>query len=442
MKGRIFIAWSGRNDLALQVKDYLETEDYTGIVGGAARATTGLFVGHTVLDEINHCNQAIFIVQKKENGIISNNLMFEFGYSLAKFNSNKIHVFYVDIDQNDTTIPSDIQGIWADYYKTADYEDVAKTISEKFLSDQRYIIPEDKMSVVNNYYGLKDLLLHYTESPKCSEYELAQYILFFAIASYMHANEKEALACLQEFTKRLHNPSKELALAASLSICYIETLSGIQKTAQTLYLRKEDFRTARRKLINMAEEVEKWQEDDFSQWLAVILYDVINYALILYASNPETSEERGMEFLKESLRYGVKCVEICDKLLLNPQNQHFTELFKAYMYRNLAVAHKMLNSDTETIRSYLSASYKMRELLWDHYNEAQRINAIILENFEMEYFLALSEELEYMEDEFDREDFREDCEEYIRRVQAANRERSHFIHKIESNIRPAEGEDI
>ncbi len=116
MKGRIFIAWSGTNDIALKVKDYLETQDYTGVVGGAARATTGLFVGHTVLDEINHCNQAIFIVQKKDNGNISNNLMFEFGYSLAKFNSNKIHVFYVDIDQNDDTIPSDIQGIWADYY--------------------------------------------------------------------------------------------------------------------------------------------------------------------------------------------------------------------------------------------------------------------------------------------------------------------------------------
>ncbi|MBQ9945503.1 MAG: nucleotide-binding protein [Clostridia bacterium] len=435
MKGRIFIAWSGTNDIALKVKDYLETQDYTGVVGGAARATTGLFVGHTVLDEINHCNQAIFIVQKKDNGNISNNLMFEFGYSLAKFNSNKIHVFYVDIDQNDDTIPSDIQGIWADYYNTKNCTDVAKTITEKFLSDQKYIIPEDKMSVVNNYYGIKDLLLHYTESPKCSEYELAQYILFFAIASYMHTNEKEALACLQDFTKRLYNPSKELALAASLAICYIETLSCIQKTAETLFLKKEDFRTANRKLGNMAEEVELWEEDDFSQWLLVIIYDVINYAQILYASNPDTKPERREAYLRESINYAENCLAICDKLLMSPQNQHFTELFKAYMYRNLATAHKMLNSDDNTIRALLSSSYKMRESLWDHYNEAQRINAIILENFEMEYFLALSEELEYMEDELDRDDFKEECEDYILRVQAANREKSHFIHKIELNIK-------
>lgn len=435
MKGRIFIAWSGKNDLALQVKDYLETEDYKGVVGGAARSATGLHVGQTVLDEINHCNQAIFVVQKKENGSISSNLMFEFGYALAKFNSNKIHVFYVDIDKNDDIIPSDVQGIWADFYKTEDYEDVAKAIADKFLSDQKYIIPEEKMAVVNNYYGLKDLLLHYTETPKCSEYELAQYMLFFAIASYMHANEKEALACLQEFTKKLYNPGKELALAASMSICYIETLSCIQKTDETLYLKKEDFRTARRKLVKMAEEVERWQEDDFSHWLCVILYDVINYALILYACNPETPEERRTEYLKSSIDYAKKCLDICDKLLMNPLNQNFTELFKAYMYRNLATAHKLLGADDEIIRQHLSSSYKMREALWDHYNEAQRINAIILENFEMEYFLALSEELEYMEDDFDRDDCRDDCEDYIRRVQAANREKSHFIHKIEINIK-------
>ena len=101
----------------------------------------------------------------------------------------------------------------------------------------------------------------------------------------------------------------------------------------------------------------------------------------------------------------------------------------------MATAHKLLGSDEEIIRQNLSSSYKMREALWDHYNEAQRINAIILENFEMEYFLALSEELEYMKDDFDREDFRDDCEDYIRRVQAANREKSHFIHNIESNIK-------
>ena len=438
MKGRIFIAWSGRNDIAIRVKEYLEAKSYTGVVGGAERASQGLFVGLTVLNEINHCNQAIFIVQKKDNGKISNNLMFEFGYSLAKFNSNKIHVFYVDIDQNDSIIPSDIQGIWADYYKSEECEDIAKTITDQFLLDQKYIIPEDKMSVVNNYYGIKDILVHYTDDPKCSEYELAQYILFFAVSSYMHANEKEALSCLQEFKKRLYAPSNELSLAASLAICYIETLSCIQKTDNTLFLKKEDYRTATRKLKNMAEEVAEWAVDDFSRWLLVILYDVLNYVQILYSSNPETSEDRKATLLDESLKNGIKCIEICDVLLKNPQNQHFAELFKAYMYRNMATAQKMLAADVSVIRSLLHSSYKMRESLWDYYNEAQRINAIILENFEMEYFLALSEELEYMEDELDRDDARDECEDYIRRVQAINKEKSHFLNKIEHNIKDNE----
>ena len=45
-------------------------------------------------------------------------------------------------------------------------------------------------------------------------------------------------------------------------------MSCIQKTDDTLYLKKEDFRTARRKLVNMAEEVERWQEDDFRSGFA------------------------------------------------------------------------------------------------------------------------------------------------------------------------------
>ena len=108
------------------------------------------------------------------------------------------------------------------------------------------------------------------------------------------------------------------------------------------------------------------------------------------------------------------------------------------MYRNMATAQKMLDADVADIRELLHLSYKMRESLWDFYNEAQRINSIILENFEMEYFLALSEELEYMEDELKRDDARDACEDYICRVQAINKEKSHFLNKIEYNIQEAE----
>ena len=114
MRGRIFIAWSGNNTLALEVKKKLENERYVGVVGGEERYAGDLFVGRTVLNEISHCNQAIFIIQKKNDGSISNNLMFELGYALARFKFNKLHMFYVDVAENE--IPSDLKGGWADNF--------------------------------------------------------------------------------------------------------------------------------------------------------------------------------------------------------------------------------------------------------------------------------------------------------------------------------------
>lgn len=434
MKGKIFIAWSGQDTLAKEVKVHLEENDFIGIVGGEDQKSTGLFVGYTVLNEINHCNQAIFIVQKKADGKISNNLMFEFGYALAKFKPNKIHVFFVDIEQNDQIIPSDLHGIWAEFFKDAPQTSVAETIVEKFLSNQKHIVPESKMSIVNNYHALKDLIAYYPKSPKCSEYELAQYILFFSVACYMYSTEKDALDLLMKFENEYKNPSKELDFSTRLGIRCIETLSNIQKEGDLLFLKKEDFRSIYRKTSNMLEELSTWEADDFALWAKVLIYNIVNYALILYSSNPETNEQRAQGYLKESIKRAEDCLAICEELLKNHTNLHFAELFKAYMYRNLAIANKMLGEDAEKIGAHLRSSYKMREALWDYYNETQKINTTILESFEMEYFLALSEQLEYISDEFSRMDCMEDCQRYIEKVENANLEKTHFIRKIELNI--------
>lgn len=434
MKGKIFIAWSGQNTLALEVKKILENEGYSGVVGGEAGAANGLFVGDAVLEEINHSNQAIFVVQKKADGTISNNLMFELGYSLAKFNSKKIHVFYIDINRNDETIPSDLNGIWADHFMSSDTDDIAKAITDRFLSDQKYIIPENKMQVIDNYYRIKEVIQRYHESPIYSEYELAQYVLFFSQAAYLFANETEALDSLKGLSKALHNPGEELSLTISFAMCYIEALLYTQKSDDLLYLKKEDYRTLDRRLRNMEETVASWPEDDFTKWFSALLFDIINYSTVLYASNPELGEERREKYLRESIVYAQKCLDVCDELIKSPANLHFTEIYMAYMYRNMATAQKMLGEDDELIHKNLDDSYKMREKLWDHYNEIKSINSKLLDTFEMEYYLALSEQLEFIENKFRLEDSRDECEEYISRVKAHNREKSHFIHKIEFNI--------
>ena len=434
MKGRIFIAWSGDNQLASEVKTLLEEKDYIGIVGGEGRNNNGLFVGDTVLDEINHCNQAIFVVQKKKDGSISNNLMFEFGYSLARFSANKIHVFYIDIAPNDDRIPSDLKGIWADHYMTSDTENIAEKIADKFQYSQKHIIPQDKITVVDSYYSVKSMLQCYVESPQCSEYELAQYILLFSQAAYLFGNEKESLECLKNLSTSLHNPGSEVSLAISYAICTIDFFLDVQKSGDVLYIKKEKFRTLDRRLHSITEAVLGWEQDDFTRWFLVMAYDIMNYAKILYACNPEISKERGEVHLRESLELAEKCIVQCDVLLESPANQHFAELFKAYMYRNLASAQKMLGMDRKSIHENYEKALEMRGMLWDYYSEAKRINTKLLESFEMEYYLASSEVLEFIEDDYTYEDFCEECQEYIDRVKSLNLEKSHFIDRIERNI--------
>lgn len=435
MKGRIFIAWSGKNELALQVKKQLETKDYIGVVGGEEKAANGLFVGDSILDQINHCNQAIFIVQKKDDGTISNNLMFEFGYSLARFSHNKIHIFYIDIDPNDQKIPSDLKGIWADFYMTAECENVVDDIVQRFLSAQKHIIPGNKMAIVDDYYSIKSMLQRYADSPQCSEYELAQYILFYAQAAYMFNNEKESLDCLKELSKNLTNPGEEVSLALSLAICNIDFFLNAHKNGDVLYLEKSYFSTLNRRFKDMDEAVSEWEADDFTRWVRVLLYDILNYSRILYACNPEVDQARRDMLLNDSMNYANECLRICDELLESPSNRHFVELFKAYMYRNLATAQRMLGMDKKLVRDNTFMSCKMRTGLWDYYNEVKRISSKLLDSFEMEYYLAKSENLEYIDDPIELEDSREECESYIMRVKNLNLEKSHFISKIEGNIK-------
>ena len=67
MKDRVFIAWSGTNEIALKVKHVLENRcNYKCFIGGNETNDSNFAsVGDTVLQQIKSCNQAIIIFQKR-----------------------------------------------------------------------------------------------------------------------------------------------------------------------------------------------------------------------------------------------------------------------------------------------------------------------------------------------------------------------------------------
>ena len=72
MKDKIFIIWSGTNQVAQKVKNILENEyNYICYVGGNYNNDSQMVsIGDTVIRQMKSCNQAIVIFQNKDTGVI------------------------------------------------------------------------------------------------------------------------------------------------------------------------------------------------------------------------------------------------------------------------------------------------------------------------------------------------------------------------------------
>ena len=93
MKDKIFIIWSGTNQVAQKVKNILENEyNYICYVGGNYNNDSQMVsIGDTVIRQMKSCNQAIVIFQNKDTGVISNNLFYELGYVSSEYGMKKVH---------------------------------------------------------------------------------------------------------------------------------------------------------------------------------------------------------------------------------------------------------------------------------------------------------------------------------------------------------------
>ncbi len=99
MNGNVFLGWSSSNELAVEVSKQLKKYRFDCTVGGKKDLEGSLSIASTIVEQIKASTQALFIIRKNDKGFISNNVTFEIGYCLSKFNSTlkKVHLFYLDI---------------------------------------------------------------------------------------------------------------------------------------------------------------------------------------------------------------------------------------------------------------------------------------------------------------------------------------------------------
>ena len=399
MKDKIFIGWSGNNSIALKIKKILENDyNYICCIGGNADNSSNFAsVGDTVIQQIKSCNQAIMIFQNKADGSISNNLFFELGYVFSSYGAKKVHCVKKGNEQ--IVLPSDFDNSFVEPI-CAENEDVfIDGIVKYFLGRQKMSIEVNKMMLINNRYRIHDILQsHYSEvGSRCSDYELAQYVLFYMQAAQMFGDGKDVQRELQEFKKNhYHEFSSELALAIDIALNFFDLSDDIRLAeGGRIYVDENTYF----KFISTAKELlEDIQDDEagtFDEWARVFVSQHMTWAHNLYCGN---IEEVDAEMREEIYSRTITSAEDCAKYIAileasTPSKENndgigLISVLKSYLYRNIYIAKKNLKHDD--LLEWMEKAKKERKTLLRNFDRGS-LDSKLYDNFRFEYYLSLAE---------------------------------------------------
>lgn len=441
MKDKIFIIWSGTNEIALKVKHILETKNYKCTIGGNAdNSSTFASVGDTVIQQIKSCNQAIIIFQNRADGMVSNNLFFELGYVLASYGQPKIHC--VKRADEAVVLPSDFDNSFVENIPCSDDEQFVNGIIDYFFARQKMSINTNKMLLINNRYKMHDYIQrHFSElGSKCSDYELAQYILFYMQAGHMFGDERKVQRELTKFRDDNHAYfSDELSTAVDIALSFFDMVLNI-KTADNgeFYIDRATYRRCRDTMLKCREDLTSDDTGSFREWANAILSDHISYSNSLYMFSPELDEERMKKIAQRCIEWSTTAIADLDNLQnktpVRDNNDHkgLISLMYSYAYRNLFISCR-ITGDGEGELKWLEKTLKERTSLKNTFT-AGSIDSQLYDNFAMEYFLSLAEYLHYADrlglDEDDIDYYRDEIKKYIDECNKRSDQRK-YLERIE-----------
>lgn len=447
---KVFIAWSGNFEVACKLKEYIDAKHgYEAVVGGNLHTLNSVFVGGTIIDQMKQCDQAILLVQKNErHGGLSPNVMFEWGYLLAKLNANKMHHYFIDKPD----IPSDLHGVWAFDVSTEQKspEELAEILGKKFFESQRNTMNANKMKTIMAREDMRRLIQYHFTDTICSNFEMAQYVLCYIFSANIYSDTRdEAIKDMNKFYSQMGEiamESAELRLAVSCAIVSIGFFKTIQYIDDEQYIGKNDFEDFLESYYRLFEQVETLEKSEVKDFLIITIGDFITYLYLLMINGNEIDDEKKVEFCKRLYNYSAEMAKLCDEFeSASPKlNTQLCCLIRAYMYRGMFCALDCMER-IETgeggersesaeerlikIKDCLRKSLNERKKLYNEYNK-NNVNAQFYGNIEMEYYLALAEYRLYEDDEFQRERYKQNLMRYLNNADKAAAERRVFTEKI------------
>lgn len=426
MKDKIFIVWSGSDKVAQKVKQVLENSyNYICFVGGHFEGDTQMLtVGDTILRQMRSCNQAIVLFTNKLGGKVSSNLFFELGFSTATYGLKKVHCVKKKGDA--IQLPSDFDNSFVEEMDGNNDDEVAHNIVNYFISRQKLSIDTNKMYLINNRYIIHEMIqAHYSDAgSRCSDYELAQYILFYMQASVMYQDDARILDELVTFKKN-HNMdfSNEVRMSVNISISLLEIQTKLVSDDDAVYINESDFRGYFAKMKDILNDIAEDDSGTFDEWARVIAAENLAYVCTLYASNPKIDEKMRTFLYKKVKEYGTRGLNYITDLeriapcVENNDNVGLIAMFRAYIYRHLFLVAKFEQDKNSEI--WLNKTIQETRLLIRNFDNSS-IDTKIYNNFEMEYFVNLLEWMIFKGkdniDEFDHMMYISEIDNFISKI--------------------------
>lgn len=262
-------------------------------------------------------------------------------------------------------------------------------------------ITENKMFLINNRYLMHDLInSHYSSAgSKCSDYELAQYVLFYMQAARLFGDEERVCNEMVSFReKHGFEFSYELRLAVNLCITYLRYVLRIEIDADSgnEFIDKVSFMEAKR---NMEEYLNSTQDDDsgiFDEWIKIFLNQDLAYLYMLFGQNTSNEAKLRTSLFERCIHYVDDALTSIDALNMvvsskdNNDDVGILSLVRAYIYRNKYIAMCYMNSDSRLM--WLEKSLRERSSLKSNFTRGT-VDSQIYEYFTTEYYLTISEML-------------------------------------------------
>ena len=386
----VFIAWSGNKELADELaKIFNANGDMKPVVGGGLPVDT--FIGAQVLDQINRCNWAILLVEDK-NGAVSPNLMFEWGYIMARQSAKNVHAFLINKSPRD--LPSDLLGSWAtkiDFDRNKDdLTDVAKSIYDIFKENTKHKKSRIYFDLISNW---KNVYVYLTDDLPDTNQEICEYILSGCLAAYYYPDNRVFRHLLSGLTV-----SEELNSMLLFAKAYVDVF--LNSDNMTKPLTHEEFfklmhifdSTINRK-HNLSEELDLF--------LDILCYDVYGLACSLYLRNTDidnTIRSHCSQKAKDCYEKDIQLIEAFEEK--SPANICLVALLKSYIYNDMCHLCRDSFSDMDSFLRYLAIAVDERKKLWQTFMAHYPSNTYLATKLEQEYMIALSEQCRYMEDSF------------------------------------------